>query len=153
MTARDFFEAVRAASADAARAKAELEALEERRLSLGSHGASPVSGTGSDVNGTAASVVFLDRERALHRRVEEDYALLDRACEVIYGADNDHGIERGIGTRFADVVWHRSCGEESWGEVARAVGMSEKTCRRYYDAAMDYCDSLGLVGAIEGGEV
>ena len=139
--------------APASRAKAELEALEERRLSLGGHGSSPVSGTRSDVNGTAASIALVDRETALHRRVEEDYALLDRACEVIYGADGDHGIERGLGTRFADVVWHRSCGEETWDEVSRAVRMSEKTCRRYYDAAMDYCDSLGLVGAIEGGEV
>lgn len=99
MGAREFFEAVRSASADASRAKAELEALEERRLSLGGHGSSPVSGTRHDVNGTAASIALVDREAALHRRVEEDYALLDRACEVIYGADGDHGIERGLGTR------------------------------------------------------
>lgn len=152
MTARDFFDAVRAASGDAGRAKAELEGLEERRLSLGHHGTMAVSGGGSDVNGTAASVAFLDRERALHRRVEEDYALLDKACEVIYGADNEHGIERGIGTRFADVVWHRSCGEESWDEVAASVGMSRRTCVRYYEAAMDYVDSVGIVAAREGAE-
>lgn len=152
MTARDFFDAVRAASGDASRAKAELEGLEERRLSLGGHGTMAVSGGGADVNGTAASVAYLDRERALHRRVEEDYALLDQACEVIYGADNEHGIERGIGTRFADVVWHRSCGEESWDEVAASVGMSRRTCVRYYEAAMDYVDSVGIVAAREGAE-
>ena len=153
MAAREFFEAVRAASADASRAKAELEALEERRLSLGGHGSSPVSGTRSDVNGTAASIALVDREVALHRRVEEDYALLDRACEVIYGVDNDHGIERGMGTRFADVVWHRACGEESWDEVAASTGLSEKTCRRYYWAALDYVDSVGLLGAATGAGV
>ncbi|MDO4428548.1 MAG: hypothetical protein Q4B91_03450 [Atopobiaceae bacterium] len=153
MAAREFFEAVRAASADARRARAELEALEERRLSLGGHGASPVSGTRSDVNGTSASIALVDREVVLHRRVEEDYALLDRACEVIYGVDNDHGIERGMGTHFADVVWHRACGEESWDEVAVSVGMSRRTCVRYYEAAMDYVDSVGLVGSIDGAEV
>ena len=153
MTARDFFEAVRAASADATRAKAELDALGERRLSLGGHGTMAVSGGGADVNGTSASVAYLDREAALHRRVEEDYALLDRACEVIYGTDNDHGIERGVGPTFADVVWHRACGDESWDEVAASTGMSARTCRRYYAVAMDYCDSVGLAGAVDGAEV
>lgn len=153
MTARDFFEAVRAASADATRAKAELDALGERRLSLGGHGTMAVSGGGADVNGTSASVAYLDREAALHRRVEEDYALLDRACEVIYGTDNDRGIERGVGPTFADVVWHRACGDESWDEVAASTGMSARTCRRYYAVAMDYCDSVGLAGAVDGAEV
>lgn len=153
MTARDFFEAVRAASADATRAKAELDALGERRLSLGGHGTMAVSGGGADVNGTSASVAYLDREAALHRRVEEDYALLDRACEVIYGADGAHGIERGLGTRFADVVWHRACGDEIWETVAASTGLSRRTCVRYYEAAMDYCDSVGLAGAVDGGEV
>lgn len=153
MGAREFFEAVRAASADASRARAELEALEERRLSLGSHGSSPVSGTRSDVNGTSASIALVDRERALHRRIEGDYAILDRACEVIYGVDNDHGIERGLGTRFADVVWHRSCGERTWDEVAASTKMGKSTAKRYYWAAMDYVDSVGLLGAMEGEEV
>lgn len=153
MGAREFFDSVRSASADASRARAELEALEERRLSLGGHGSSPVSGTRSDVNRTSASIALVDREAALHRRVEEDYALLDRACEVIYGSDNDHGIERGVGTRFADVVWHRSCGGESWGEVAASTGLSVSTVKRYYWAAMDYVDSVGLLGAAASAEV
>ena len=153
MGAREFFEAVRSASADASRARLELRALEERRLSLGSRGPMPVSGTRSDVNGTATSIALLDRESALHRRVEEDYALMDRACEVIYGPNDEHGIELGLGTRFADAVWHRSCGGETWEEVAASVGLSKSTAQRYYWAAMDYVDSVGLLGASEGSEV
>lgn len=153
MGAREFFEAAREASRDAARAREQLEALEERRLSLGSPGAGSVSGSHADVNGTSRSIALVDREAALHRRVEEDYALLDRACEVIYGADNEHGIERGIGPEAADVVWHRACGDESWDEVAASTGMSARTCRRYYSVAMDYCDSVGLAGAVDGAEV
>ena len=153
MTAREFFDSVRDASADASRARDELEALEERRLSLGSAGSGGVSCQRADVNGTARSIALVDREAALHRRVEADYALLDRACEVIYGADNDHGIERGMGTRFADVVWHRSCGQGTWDEVAAATGLSRRSCVRYYDAAMDYVDSVGLTGAAGGEEV
>lgn len=153
MGAREFFEAAREASRDAARAREQLEDLEERRLSLGSPGSGSVSGSHADVNGTSRSIALVDREAALHRRVEEDYALLDRACEVIYGTDNDHGIERGIGPSFADVVWHRACGDETWETVAASTGLSRRTCVRYYEAAMDYCDSVGIVGAVEGYEV
>lgn len=153
MGARDFFESARAASRDAARARAELERMEQRRLSLGSSAAASVSSSRRDVNGTAASIALVDREAALHRRVEEDYRLLDMACEVIYGADGEHGIRRGLGPAYADVVWHRACGDETWAVVSALVGLSRRTCVRYYGVAMDYVDSVGLEGAAGSSEV
>ena len=153
MGAREFFESVRAASRDASNAKEELEEMEERRLSLGSPGAGSVSGSHADVNGTARSIALVDREAALHRRVEGDYALIQRACDVIFGTDNDRGIELGLGKRYADVVWHRACGDESWPQVARSLKLSQSTCYRCYAIAMDYCDSAGYFLAREGGEV
>ena len=147
MTARDFFESVREAARDLAKAESELAGLEERRLSLGGHGTMAVSGSGADVNGTAASVAYLDREMALHRRVEEDRALVRFANEVV------DGIDLGIGSRFADVVWHRACAGETWPQVARSVKLSKSTCCRCYSVAMDYVDSVGFVSARQGAEV
>lgn len=147
MTARDFFEVVREAVRDFAKAELELAGLEERRLSLGGHGTMAVSGGGSDVNGTSASVAYLDREAALRRRVEEDRSLIRFANEVV------DGIDLGIGSRFADVVWHRACSDETWPRVAESTKLSQSTCLRYYAAAMDYCDSVGFDFVREGPEV
>lgn len=153
MRARDFFASVRAASHDASVARAQLDELEMRALSLGSPGAGGVSGGGSDVNGTAAADALVDREEALRRRRDADYALIDRACEVLYGVGGEGGVARAIGVRYAEVVWHRDCGEETWARVAEVLGVSVSTAKRCYGVAMDYVDSVGLGGAAAAREV
>lgn len=89
--AREFFEAVRDAARDADRISRRLAAMEASE-GVRAQGYEPsVSHSRADVNGTARTVARMDYERRVSKRREADYALIDKACSVIYG-DEQTGL-------------------------------------------------------------
>ena len=86
----------------------------------------------------------IDYEERCRRR-DEDYALIDCACEVIYGRDQcSGGIDAILGSAYADALWWRYCAAATWPEVAGGVGMSERFCRVAVRVALDTIDAYGL---------
>lgn len=144
--ARDFFDAVRRAAVDAERIGRRLERMAAREGVRAQGYEAQGRGTRSDVNGTDATVGRMDWEGRIAARREQDYALIDSACAVIYGNDQTGmgGIASLLGSAAADAVWWRFCGAAQWREVAQRVEMSERWCRDQVAAAMDVCDAYGM---------
>lgn len=150
--AADYFGAVRAAAIDAERIGRRLERMEAREGVRAQGYEAQGRGTRSDVNGTDATVGRMDWEGRIAARREQDYALIDSACSVVYGDGQTGmgGIEALLGSRVADAVWWRFCGAASWREVAQVTEMSERWCQDQVAAALDVCDAYGMEAMLRG---
>lgn len=93
--AREFFEAVREASAEAERARAALMRMEARE-GVRAQGYEARGRSGGGADRTEATDARMDYEERMRRRLEEDYALIDLACRC--------STER----RAAGAAWRRS---------------------------------------------
>ncbi len=151
-SARELFEAAREASRDAERIRSQLLAMEGRALSLGGGGFDPRVSSSHDPDRMGREIsALVDRERELRRRQEEDYALLDLACAVLYGDDNDAGLDKLVPEGWwADVLWWRYLDGATWEEVGRAVGYSPRRCFDIAQAALDIVDANGLARTRQG---
>lgn len=95
-------------------------------------------------------VEVVDFEAVMRQRMEDDRELLSDAARVLYGEDGRAGVAKGMGSAYADAVYHRALDARTWDAVAREMYMAQSTVIRLYDAAMDYIDSAGLDGATRG---
>lgn len=149
-SAGDLFEAAREAAKDADRISRTLARMESRE---GLHAQSyQPSVRGGDHDVRATTDARLDYERRVRRRREEDYALIDLACSVIYGSDQtgSGGVAALMGADYADALWWRFCAAETWEAVAAGTGMSERWCQQAVPYAFDVIDSYGIRRVIDG---
>lgn len=147
--AREFFLMAREASLDVERTRRQLAEMESREgVKAQSYEPTFSGGAGSDP--MRATDARLDREADWHRRIERNYSLIDRACCLIYGAEDEslgipeHGIEGALGSAVADAMWWRYCAAESWRTTSSRVGYSESWCYQADTAAIAFVDSLGI---------
>ena len=149
--ARDLMEAARQASMEAERARRSLARMEAREgprsPSLDLHGTGGVS---ADPMGATDS--RMDWEARMRGRLTADYALVDLACDVIYGSDQtgSGGVCSLLGSAYADCLWWRYCAAATWPEVAERCGMSERWCRDAVAVACDAVDAYGVGRVIRG---
>ena len=151
MRARDFFESVRSAAVDAERTSHTLLRMHGRELPRGM-GTEPGHGSGTpDVMRPSDSV--MDYEAMVRRRVQRDWELIDEACAVIYGTEQDGtaGINALLGPATADSLWWYYCAAVKWREVADKLDMSVSQCQRLCAVAFDMVDSLGI-GAVKSAD-
>ena len=151
-SASDLFEAAREAAEDAERIGRDLG---RAAAACGLRGHAPTGtpgGRGGASDPMAPVDRFLDQEARTRRRLEEDYALIDLACGVIYGRGQDGrgGVCALLGPATADALWWRYCGGVSWAAVSRHVGMSERWCIEATAAALDVVDGYGWQRVAEG---
>lgn len=151
-SARSFFEATRDAVHDADLCRRELQALEEGALRMPSPSFEVQVRGGRRADRIPTRVARLvDREAALHQRIEEDYALIDSACAVLYGSD---GTSAGLATlappSWSDAIYHRYLGLRTWAEVAAVMGVSVSYARKLVRAAFDIADANGLAATVAG---
>ena len=151
MRARDFFESVRAAAQDAERTSHTLLRMQGRELPRGM-GTTPGNGGGTpDVMRPSDAV--MDYEAMVRRRVQRDWDLIDEACCVIYGVEQDGtaGVNALLGSATADALWWRYCAAVKWQEVADKLDLSKNHCQHLCNVAFDMIDSLG-VGAVKAAD-
>jgi len=149
--ARDLFESAREASHDAECVRLQLAELEAGAESVGGGGFDPrVRSTPDPHRMESRAVARADREAALRDRMRADRALVDLACRVLYGTDDETGLSVLVPEWWCDVLWWRYLDEAKWGSVARAVGYSEQRCRQVAEAALDVVDSWGIVATMQG---
>ena len=142
-TAREFFEAAREAARDAERIRRQLDAMESRALSLGGGGYEGRVRSTPDPDRIGASVsAMLDQTDRLRERADEDYAVIDAACRVLYGADNRSGLYALVGWP-ADAIYHHYLALRTWEVTAAMLGYSVQHVRRQVLYALDLADANG----------
>ena len=149
-SARELFEAAREASRDAERIRRQLDAMEQRALSLGGGMGERVSSTGEPDRMGGRVAALVDMEATLRERQEVDYALLDLACAVLYGPANKGGLAALVPTWWADVLWWRYLDGSTWEQVAEAVGYSPRRCFDVAQTALEVADYYGLARTRQG---
>lgn len=149
-SSRELFEAAREASRDAERIRRQLDAMEQRALSLGGGMGERVSSTGEPDRMAGRVAALVDMESALRERQESDYALLDLACAVLYGTDSEGGLSVLVPSWWCDVIWWRYLAGETWERVGSAVGYSPHRCWEVACLAFDVCDGWGLPSVMRG---
>ena len=149
MAAREYFETVRDAAVELDRTSRTLERMRARTMPKAQRYDAVGGGSGhSDPMDRVVEVV--DFEAVMRQRMEDDRELLADAASVLYGEDGRAGVAKGMGSAYADAVYHRALDARTWDGVAREMYMAQSTVIRLYDAAMDYVDSAGLDGATRG---
>ena len=126
--------------------------MERQALSVGSPSFdAPVRGGERDRIGRDVAAL-VDREARLNGRIESDYALIDAACEILYGRD---GMSDGLTALvplpwWADAIYHRYLGLRTWPEVAELLGVTTRNAQKCVRAAFDIADGYGLTATVEG---
>lgn len=143
--ARDLLEAARDAAREAERTRRVLSGMEGRE-GVRAQSYEPHGRSGHRTDVMAAVDERLDYEERMRRRVNEDYALVDLACNVIYGRDDQMtgGVCALLGSAYADALWWRYCAGATWADVARGCRMSERWCRRAVETALETIDAFGM---------
>lgn len=150
-SALEFFEGVRAAATEADRTWRELSVMQASEGVKAQRYTSAVApGSNHDVMGLVDKRI--DYEHKLHRQLEQDYALIGTACEVLFGKDckGSGGIESLLGSDYASVLYWRYIGHMSTREVSSLVGCSAATCITMTNVSLETCDSLGFDKVIKG---
>lgn len=147
--ASDLFAAVKDAATERRGLEAKLKTLEERRGLSGAPWGESVQSASDDANGTMRSVAYLDACSIVERRMEEDAALVDAACAVLYG-DGAGGVASLLSPTHADVLFHRYIGGDTWSAVANKACLARCTAYSMRDAAFDLIDALGTDAVVEG---
>jgi hypothetical protein len=144
MIPSDYLIKARDASRDAERCRRQLEQLESQALSIGGGGFEPRTRSTPDPKRMEKRVDRLvDREKALEARMDENYAIVDRATSMIYGdsQDGDGGVSVGLGPEYADVLWWRYLDDAKWAKVADVMGYAKCTCQSMCTRALDWMDA------------
>lgn len=149
-SARELFECARGASRDAESARRQLQAMEQRTLSIGGGGFEPRVRSTTDPDKMSRRVgMLLDMESRLRERQADAYALLDLASRVLYGDDSTAGLWALVGWR-ADAIYHHYIDDLKWAVVASMLGYSETHVRQQVQVAFDICDGWGVDNIIAG---
>jgi thiol-disulfide isomerase/thioredoxin len=99
---------------------------------------------GASVDETSDVVADFIEEKGLTYLIgmDEDYRLIDAACEVLYGKDGRGGLYSLVGWP-ADAIYHHYLALRTWEEVGELLGYSPSHVKRMAAAALDYCDANG----------
>ena len=151
--ARDFFESVREASREAERTRLTLLRMEARE-GVRAQGYDSRVMVGGERDHMAHTDSRIDYEARMAERIEQDYALLDMACKLLYGRESGKGgVDALMGSAVADCISFRYVDARPWKEVAALMGYSRWSRRSLRDLCQrgfDRIDSLGWERAIEG---
>lgn len=87
---------------------------------------------------------MMDREADAERELEQLEDLVGEARGVC------DGVRAYLGDRYGEVLERHYVDAVTWGEVAAAIGVTERWCRHLRDVALDYVDSVGTARASRG---
>ena len=93
---------------------------------------------------------MVDHEARLHARIEADWRVIDLASRVLWGVGYEAGLAALVPAWWCDVVEYRWLHALPWARVADMVGYSEHRCWEVASAAMDVCDSWGVLRTMQG---
>lgn len=142
MSAREYFEQIRATVVEIERSEDMLEKLAASEgVMVQQYGGQPGAGGGDAMDRINRRIEFEER---LQRRIEELSTMLDEATALLYGEDDHGGLAKLKGNRYADVLCMAYLQAMPWGEVAEVMRCSAKWCRELSGAAFAYIDAVGF---------
>lgn len=151
MGAREFFDMAREASYEIDRLRRQLDAMEHAALRVSAPSIEGRTNSGSVTGLDARIVGTIERREALERRLEEDYAIIDRANAVLYGNDFTQGLYRLVPCAWwADAVALHYLTCLTWYEVGAVLGFGEQYVYQRARAALDIADAYGMTATTEG---
>lgn len=149
MSARELFEDALHASRQLRELDIIVDTMEERSLSLGTSAAVAVS-RGGIYDRTRLVDAKLDWESGHRTLINEHCIAIDRAAEVLYGEDWEHGLQRALGAEYAHVLDLFYIQRESWHRVASRLGMHPNTASRKRWEAFRFIDANGVGRTVRG---
>lgn len=150
-SARDLLEAARSASQDYERCERQLIALRLRAEHVGGGVVAGSVGGATSHDGLERRVTALvDRERDLEGRMARDEAVIEAACELLYGADGRSGIAALVPTFWADALWWHYLQGLTWVRVGEVLSYSPDHLKACARQAIEIADGYGLTRAAEG---
>lgn len=148
--ARELFRQAQGAARDAEKIGRQLAADEHRALGMSGGGFEPrVRSTPAYDRMGMAVAVMVDREAKLLEKQDEDYALMDLACALLYGTDQCDGLRTLVGWP-ADALYHHYLALRTWEETAALLGYSTSHVRNQANYALDYVDANGAMFTMLG---
>lgn len=151
LTAQDFFERAREASRDADQCRRQIVELEHRAKSLGGTSFEPRTRSTPNPQRMEDRIArYVDMEARLAERMDADYKIIDMACAVLYGTEQDGegGLCKQLSSISADVLWWRYLDDATWAAVGRKVERSPRTCQSLAKGALAWMDETGYARAI-----
>lgn len=150
-TSRELFEAVRVAAGELERTQEQLREMEDAETRLGG-GIVTGPRKSSRNDPSRRTDARIDLEAMMRRRIEEDEQVVDYATSLLYGGEQNGrgGVSALFGTDYADLLWWRYLGCESWERASRAAGWSRRVARIRAEEAFDLMDVLGAEDVIAG---
>lgn len=149
-SAAELFEAVRDASREAERARLAIMQMEARE-GVRAQGYESRARSGSGPDRTTATDSRIDLEERMRRRLDDDYALIDLACRLLYGEESGKGgVDALMGSAVADCICYRYVQARTWSRVSELMGYSASQCKRLCRQGMDAMDFYGLDNVLAG---
>lgn len=148
---RDLFDAASEASRDIDRCNRMLDAMEDNAMRVSSPSLEPHVSASHDpdrIGGRVAAMV--DAEDKLRRRMEEDYALIDAACAILYGRDSDEGLCKLVPAWWCDSAYQHYINGLPWEQVGAVLGYSPHHARLQALTAFDVADANGFLQTVAG---
>lgn len=146
-TAYELFEAARDAAQQNESMRRRIERMEMAEQSSGQ--GEPVS-KGSIADRMARIDARLDLEEDFRQAMDENWALIDHATSVLYGADMQTGLAKAFGIQYADAIWWRYLAAAKWDDVADALSISRRTAVSRVQVGIDFIDANGIEATIAG---
>ena len=145
-SAEDFFEAVRHASREAERTRLTLLQMEARE-GVRAQSYEPRVSIGGERDHMAHTDSRIDYESRMAERIEADYALIDMACQVLYGRESGKGgVDALMGSAVADCISFRYVDARPWSEVAALMGYSRWSRRSLRDMCQQGFNAIDFFG-------
>lgn len=150
-SARQLLEEARTAADDYAACERQLIALRLRAESLGGGvSTGSVGGTHAHDSMERRVVALADRQRDIEGRMLRHEAVMDRACDMLYGTDGRDGLAALVPTFWVDGLWWHYLQGMTWVEVGRVLGYSPAHLKKCATAALEVGDAYGIVAATLG---
>ena len=142
MDAREFYESIRDEVSSIEKTREMLERLKAREgAKAQSYNATTGGGNADPMDAINSRI---DLEGRLRQRIADSADSIDEACTVLYGRDNNGGLAKLKGNRYADAVCMAYCQAMPWADVADVMRCSPKWCRELCNTAFRHIDAVGM---------
>ena len=141
MHAREYFEGIRTEVIGIEKARAMLERMKAKEgVKAQSYETGCSGGDGDQMDAIANRISFEER---LKRRIEDSQKSIEKAREILYGADERGGLAKLKGAQYADAICMAYCQAEPWSDIADVMQCSKQWCRKLCDVGFVYIDLVG----------
>lgn len=142
MKAKGYFENIRAEVVKVDSARDMLERMRSRE-DVKAQGYEIGGGSVADADASFSTLQRMDFEQRLKLRVLASQAMVDEACEVLYGKSGNGGLAKLKGSRYADAICMYYCQAETWADMADIMQCSKQWCRELCNAGFAFIDGIG----------